>query len=156
MSKLSTTSRTGAPAYAAPAPAKQGSMLLDRWVTAIASHVVLILASVVIVYPVIWMFFASFKSRGEIVSNIWGPPSTLQWTNYVGAWQTAKLGYALMNSIITSIGTVLIVILLASIAGYAFARFSFRLAPVILLIFVFTMQAPPPSFRCMSCWSKWG
>ena len=49
-----------------------------------------------------------------------------------------------MNSGIVSIGAVLVVVGLSSIAGYAFAKFSFRFSTAILLVFVFTMQAPVP------------
>jgi raffinose/stachyose/melibiose transport system permease protein len=54
------------------------------------------------------------------------------------------LGYALLNSVIVSVGTVLVVTTLAALAGFAFAKFSFRFALTIFLIFVFTMHAPAP------------
>jgi raffinose/stachyose/melibiose transport system permease protein len=123
---------------------RNGSMQFDAWLNSIASHAILVIATLVIVYPVVWMVFASFKSKTEIVDNIWGPPQSLAWENYVGAWQSAKMGYALFNSVVTSIGTVVLVIALASIAGYAFAKLRVRYATAFFLIFVFTMHAPAP------------
>lgn len=108
------------------------------------NHSILILFTVIIVYPVLWMILASFKNPGELVSNIWGFPASPAFENYAVAWDKAKLGRALLNSGIISIGAVLVVVCLSSIAGYAFAKFSFRFGTVILLIFVFTMQAPVP------------
>jgi raffinose/stachyose/melibiose transport system permease protein len=54
------------------------------------------------------------------------------------------LGYALFNSVVVSLVTVVLVTTLASLAGYALARFKFRFATAIFLIFVLTMQAPVP------------
>ena len=51
---------------------------------------------------------------------------------------------ALLNSGIVTIGAVLVVVCLTSIAGYAFGEFSFRFSTVILLVFVFTIKAPAP------------
>ncbi|MDE2853959.1 MAG: carbohydrate ABC transporter permease [Chloroflexota bacterium] len=108
------------------------------------NHAILILFTVIIVYPVLWMILASFKTPGELISNIWGLPAEPALQNYTDAWEKARLGRALLNSGIVSIGAVLVVVCLSSIAGYAFAKFSFRFSGVILLVFVFTMQAPVP------------
>jgi raffinose/stachyose/melibiose transport system permease protein len=116
----------------------------DSFLVATASHLILLLFTVVIVYPVVWMVFASFKSNTEIVTNVWGLPTTLHWENYTGAWNSAELGYALLNSVVTSLGTVLLVIVLASTAAYAFAKMSFRGSLALFLLFVFTMHAPAP------------
>jgi raffinose/stachyose/melibiose transport system permease protein len=116
----------------------------DQILVSIVSHLILAFFTVVIFYPVLWMFFASFKSKTEIVNNIWGLPQTLQWVNYTSAWESARLGYALLNSLITSLGTVTIVIGVASVAAYGFAKLRFRYSLAFFLIFVFTMHAPPP------------
>lgn len=117
---------------------------LDTFFVPLGSHLILALFTIVIVYPVIWMFFASLKSNSEIVTNIWGLPQTPQWENYTGAWESADLGYALLNSVLVSVGTVLVVTTLSALAGFAFAKFSFRFALTIFLLFVFTMHAPAP------------
>jgi raffinose/stachyose/melibiose transport system permease protein len=120
---------------------RSGSLRFQALATSWLSHLVLIFFTVVIVYPVLWMVLASFKSNSEIVTNVWGLPATLQWENYVNAWESAKLGYALLNSVLVSAGTVILVTLLA---GFAFAKLQFRYALAIFLLFVFTMHAPAP------------
>ena len=104
----------------------------------------LIIFVVIIVYPVVWMIFASFKSPTEIVTNIWGLPAVWQWENYTNAWENASMGYAILNSIVSSLATVVLVVILASVAGYAFAKFRFRYSLLIFLVLIFTMQAPTP------------
>ena len=120
------------------------SVRTERIVISIFSHLVLIFFVVVIVYPVMWMIFASFKSQTEIVTNIWGLPQTLLWDNYANAWKNASMGYAIFNSVVSSLGAVIFVTTLASLAGYAFAKFRFRFSLAIFLILILTMHAPIP------------
>lgn len=120
------------------------SIHLDQVVVKVASHLILLFFTLVIVYPVVWMVLASFKTPSELLTNIWGLPRSLAWENYVGAWQAARLGRALFNSLVVTTSTVLLVIGLSSIAAYALATFRFRYATIIFLIFVITMQAPVP------------
>lgn len=120
------------------------STRFNQWIVRLSSHLVLAFFTIVIVYPVVWMVFASFKTNTEIVTNIWGVPTALHWENYAGAWNSAKLGYALFNSVVTSLGSVILVIVLASSAAYAFARMRFRGSLLIFLLLIFTMHAPVP------------
>ncbi len=119
-------------------------MQVDQVLVKIVTHLILAFFTIIIVYPVLWMVLASFKTRTEIVTSVWGLPRSLAWENYIGAWESAKLGNALFNSVFVSLSTVILVTALASLAAFAFARFQFRFAMVIFLIFIFTMQAPPP------------
>ncbi len=126
------------------ARARLGSTRMQELVIKSISHLILAFFTVIIVYPVLWMVLSSLKDPGEIMRNIWGLPQTLALQNYVGAWETARMDYALLNSVITSIGTVVLVIAPSGLAGYAFAKFRFRFSLAIFLLFVFTMHAPAP------------
>lgn len=127
-----------------PAAVSPRSMRFERRVTSFFSHLVLIFFAVIVVYPVIWMVLASFKSQSEIVSNVWGLPEVFHWENYSEAWQSAQLGYAIVNSLVTSLGTVVLVTLFGALAGFAFAKFRFRYSLAIFLVLIFTMHAPAP------------
>ncbi len=125
-------------------PASKLTVQLSKLLPALLRHAILIFFTAIILYPVLWMVFASFKTPGEVISNIWGLPTSLNLDSYVSAWARANLGTALLNSLFVSVGTVALVVVLSSIAGYAFAKFQFRFRALILLIFIFTMQAPTP------------
>jgi raffinose/stachyose/melibiose transport system permease protein len=116
----------------------------SRAMTKLTSHLILITFTVAILYPVVWMMFSSLKTPGELSSNIWGPPQSYAFQNYTNAWQSAKLGNALFNSVFISVMTVILVTVLSAIAAFALARFKFRFSTAILLIFILTMQAPVP------------
>jgi raffinose/stachyose/melibiose transport system permease protein len=111
---------------------------------ALSRHVILIVFTVIVVYPVVWMLLSSLKSPSELMTNIWGLPQSPAWDNYTQAWRTAGLGRALFNSVFISSSTVVLVIMIASTAAYALARFKFRFSLAIFLVFVLTMQAPVP------------
>ncbi len=121
-----------------------GGIYWRPYLVKLFNHGTLLLFTLVIIYPVFWMVLASFKTSGEFLNNVWGLPSVLDIDNYHRAWELANLGRALINSLIISLGTVLFVIALSSIAGYAFAKFRFRFGAAILLVLIFTMQAPTP------------
>ncbi|MGH2548418.1 MAG: carbohydrate ABC transporter permease [Thermomicrobiales bacterium] len=133
---------TDIPNYVIPAQSKAAKrlQLLERF----ATHLVLLIFAIIVVYPVIWMAMASVKSQGDLLDNIWGLPSAFRWSNYSEAWKAASLGRALFNSIFVSLSTVGLVIAIAAPCGYALAKFKLRFGTLILLVFVLTMQAPVP------------
>ena len=100
------------------------------------------LATVVVGYPVVWMLLQSFKSKFELYSNVWGLPQQLFVDNYVQAWRIAHMGTYIFNSLIVSISTVAVVLVVASLAGYAFAKLRFRGREVLFYMFVFTLIVP--------------
>jgi raffinose/stachyose/melibiose transport system permease protein len=80
---------------------------------------------VVTVYPMVWMVFGALKSQGEFYTNIWSWPHIFTWSNFSQAWDDAGLGRKFINSIITTTGTLVLVLPLCSMAGYAFAKVPF-------------------------------
>lgn len=117
---------------------------VDHLATGLLSHLVLAVFALVVVYPVAWMVFASLKDQSDLLGNIWGLPRSWAWGNYGDAWRTAGLGRALVNSLVVSLATVVLVAAIAAPAGYALAKFRLRYATAIFLVFVLTMQAPVP------------
>lgn len=89
------------------------------------TYVVMTIVVVMTIYPILWMLFGALKSQGEFYTNIWGWPHIFTWSNFSGAWDQAQLGQKFVNSIIATTGTLLLVIPLCSMAGYAFAKVRF-------------------------------
>ena len=77
---------------------------------------------VLTIYPVLWMIFGALKSQGTFYSNVWGWPHVFEWGNFVRAWDDADLGRKFVNSAIAVGGTLLLVLPLCAMAGYAFAK----------------------------------
>ena len=124
-------------------PARKRAKVMER-IVGTGSHLILLVFALIVVYPIVWMVFASLKSQSELLQNIWGLPQSAAWANYRDAWVTAGLGRALFNSIVVSLAVVAVVILIAAPAAYALAKFRLRFTTAIFLVFVLTMQAPVP------------
>lgn len=99
--------------------------------------------SAIWIYPFLWLVSASLKDSLEIfVSGLNLIPEQLQWSNYARAWTDAGFAGYMLNSVLVTIGSVLIVIVRCALAGYVLARYSFIGKRVVLGIFVATIFVP--------------
>ena len=89
-------------------------------------YVALIALAVTIVVPVAWVFMASIKQNSEFYGNPWALPLGFYWQNFVDAWNTAKMGEYMLNSVIVTILALLILLAVALPAAYCLSRFRFR------------------------------
>lgn len=89
-------------------------------------YVVLILLAVTILVPVAWVFMASIKQNSEFYGNPWSLPLGVYWQNFVNAWNTAKMGEYMLNSVIVTALALLILLAVALPAAYCLSRFQFR------------------------------
>lgn len=88
--------------------------------------IILFVFFVISVYPVVWMFLGSLKSSNEFYTNIWGFSMEPTWSNYITAWNNALLGEKLVNNIIVTVGSLLVLIPVNSFSSYAIARLKFK------------------------------
>ena len=89
-------------------------------------YVVLIALAVCILVPVAWVFMASIKQNSEFYGNPWSLPLGFHWQNFVDAWNTAKMGDYMLNSVIVSVLALAILLVVALPAAYCLSRFHFR------------------------------
>lgn len=109
---------------------------------AVLRHAVLIAACAVSVLPVAFLYFNSVKSLDEFFADPYGLPVTWRWENYRVAWVEARLARTLTNSLLTTVGGVLLNLAVTIPASYVLARSRFRLRPVVYLAFVGGMVVP--------------
>jgi multiple sugar transport system permease protein len=104
-----------------------------------------IVALVVLVYPVIWMLGTSFKPATEIVTS--QRPWPIHWTlqNFPQGWNAnpgVTFGRFFVNSLIISGCAVVGTLLSCSLAAYAFSRLTFRGRSVLFAGMVATILLP--------------
>ena len=85
-------------------------------------YLFLIFMVVIYLAPVFWIGMTSLKTRPEIYKNPFGWPETLQWGNYKVAWETGKLGIAMLNSLFVCVITLALTMLIGSMAAFAERR----------------------------------
>ena len=93
--------------------------------SAIGTQIILILWTIAVVFPMIWMVFSSFKTDQELFFSPWSPPAVLQWDNFVRAWNSAHVGDFFFNTLIVVIPALLLTLIISAMAAYVLARFDF-------------------------------
>lgn len=97
----------------------------------LASHLVLIFTSVVVLYPVLWVVRMALTPGQRFASGLSPIPEEVTLQNFVdvigntdiqGTW---VFGHQLANSLIVSASTAVVGVALATSAAYAFSRFRF-------------------------------
>ena len=125
---------------------------------------------IVVVFPLVWMFFTSFKTAGDITKHTWIPPITAApapgadpdtaapddeapkpWIprvaptleNYRVALGEAHIARYFVNSVVVVLVAVLGVLLLGSMGAYGLARFAFPGRELLYFFFISAMMIPP-------------
>ena len=107
-------------AVAGPGPTSTG----DKVVGAV-SHTVLVIWSLLVVVPLLWVLMSSFKTSSEIFASPFALPANWNFDNYRNAWTTAGIGRFFFNSVIVVFGALILTMLFGSMSAYVLARFRF-------------------------------
>lgn len=108
-----------------PRPRQRTTSGSDRAVT-ITSHLILTLWSIIVIFPMLWVFLSSWKTTSEIFDSPLSLPSSLSFDNYVSAWNDSNVGRYMFNSVIVVSCALVLVMILGAMAAYTLARFDFR------------------------------
>lgn len=92
--------------------------------------------------PLLWMLVNSLRSSEQIVTQPIGPPDLSKITNYAEAWEQADLGTSLVNSLIVSVGAVILSGLCALLIGFALSRGGLPFSNVLLTFFMIGLLIP--------------
>lgn len=114
---------------------------ITRWL----GFAVMCVVTATIVFPLFALVLNSLKTQSEFYLSPWSLPSVPQFVNYVDAWTQAHIPSFMINSLIVAGVTTLLTLATASLAGYAFARFRFRLKRPLFGAFVLLLIVPAPA-----------
>lgn len=74
-------------------------------------------------FPFFWVLLSSFKTTREIYGQPFALPEKWMFSNYVDAWKGALINYTMLNSLVYTLITVVVVLTVSSMAAYIIARF---------------------------------
>jgi multiple sugar transport system permease protein len=114
------------------------------WQTAIW-FVVLITITAVVLYPLVWLLFSTFKPNSEFGSNMGLLPNAPTLDNYTKVFEGiagVPMWRFFLNSFIIAAGSVIGVLLSSSLAAYAFARIHFKGLSVLFAAMIGTLLLP--------------
>lgn len=100
--------------------------LLGRAVPKSLSHLFMILISLIMIVPFLWMLSTSFKLQEEVFQYpIQWIPQAFHFENYAEVWTSIPFPLYYFNSLKVSVLVTLGQLITCSLAGYAFARLDF-------------------------------
>jgi multiple sugar transport system permease protein len=106
-------------------------------------HLVLIPATIVLIFPFAWLILTSIETPAEALH--FPPiltPHQLDFGNYSQALQSAPFGRFFINSAVVAVSTVLSNLVLCALAGYAFARIRFLGRGLLFALIMTTLMVP--------------
>ena len=114
-----------------------------RWtVREVLTHLILLPICLAWIYPFLWMVSASVKTDREIYAGLSLIPKGLRWENYQRAWEVARIGQYFINTMIVTVGSIVIVLISVSLMGYVLGRYQFPGKKVVVTLFALTMFMP--------------
>jgi len=116
-----------------------------KYLREVFTYAVLILVAFILCYPLLWMFFASFKSNSEIYAGINLLPEEFNFDAYRDGWRGVgnnTFTRFFTNSFLLVIPTALFTIISSALVAYGFARFEFRGKKILFLVLLSTLMLP--------------
>ncbi len=105
-------------------------------------YVFLCILALVYILPLVWVVLVSFKTNTEIFSSPFALPETFYLENYQVAWTAGHLGRATLNSFIVCASTLLLSMLLGSMAAFAIGRLRWKASGAMMVYFMTGMMIP--------------
>src|SRR5207249_3530197 len=91
-----------------------------------------------------WMISSALKTQATVFTDMSLIPAHPQFHNFADAWTKGKFSVYFFNSVFYTMTSVLTVLLISSLAAYAFARFQFPGKNFFYFLFLATIMIPVP------------
>lgn len=103
--------------------------------------------ALLMITPLIYMIVTSFKSDQDIMRSPWSLPKQWNFDNYKNAWfghetSSVTLGTNFSNSVFVTVASLLLLIIVSTLAGYALGRHRFPGGKWIYLLFIGFIAVP--------------
>ncbi len=109
----------------------------------IAAFTICAVAAILVLLPLVAVFTGSLRTNGELLYTPFSWPKTLHWENYGHILANGTLFWQeLLNSILSVVGTIVLLLLVACPAAFVLARIVFRGREVIFNLFLIGLLFP--------------
>jgi multiple sugar transport system permease protein len=109
----------------------------------VVANVIIIFFAILNLFPLYWLFTSSLKNSSDVLKMPpdWFP-KTISFSNYVDVFQNQPAIKWAYNSIVVSLVTTIAVIIVSSLAAYAFSKLNFKGKNIIYIIFISSLMIP--------------
>ena len=122
----------------------EGKAKIRKRVMKIVTYTLLSVWALVVLFPFYWMILTSLKSYGtynsERIPSFFTTSPTMQ--NYVDAFTAVELTKYFTNTVIFTVVTTLLMLVVITLAAYAFARLDFKGKNITFVLFLSLMMIP--------------
>ncbi|HNV23817.1 MAG TPA: carbohydrate ABC transporter permease [Candidatus Omnitrophota bacterium] len=108
------------------------------------THIFLMAVALSCLFPLFWMIRSSLMTNETIFVDKSIVPQVLHFDNYLTAWSQGGFGMYFFNSIIYTVSVVVGIVLISSLAAYAFSRLQFPGKNFFFYLFVAALMIPLP------------
>jgi len=107
-------------------------------------HIFLLTVAASCIFPLLWMASSSLKTQETIFSDTSLVPKGWHFENYYHAWVEGGFSRYFLNSIFYTVAVVVGIVIISSLAAYAFSRMRFPGRNVLFIMFIAAMMIPIP------------
>ncbi|MBS4213710.1 MULTISPECIES: carbohydrate ABC transporter permease [Neobacillus] len=109
----------------------------------VVANVIILFFAILNLFPLYWLFTSSLKNSSDVIKMPpdWFP-KTISFNNYVDVFQNQPALRWTFNSIFVSLISTIAVIVVSSLAAYAFSKLQFKGKNVIYIIFISSLMIP--------------
>lgn len=108
------------------------------------TYALLIFWGIIVLFPFFWMVLTSVKSYGEYnseyIPKFYSSNPTIQ--NYLDAFTAVPLAQYLWNTLIFTVITTVVMLVVITLAAFAFARLEFKGKDILFVLFLSMMMIP--------------
>lgn len=126
-----------------------------------SKHATLIVIMAVWIVPILGLLISSFRTPADINETGWWkaliPPYRFTLENYQSVLERGNMAQAFINSILVTVPVTLIVLFVAALAGFVFARWNFKGRELIFVLILALLSVPlqmtlVPILKLFSSW----
>lgn len=116
-----------------------------RILNAAVRYIILTIMAFIMIYPIIWLVGATFKTNNEIFTSVSFIPKRIDFTPYIEGWKTrTKYTFTtfFINTFSFVIPKIIFCLVSSTLVAYGFARFNFPFKRILFSILMATMFLP--------------
>ena len=109
------------------------------------TYLIIVIIGIVLLFPIIWIFFATFKDNADLFGTVSLLPSTWHFENYIEGWKgSAGVTYTkfFLNTFLLVVPTTLLTLFSSTLVAYGFARFNFPYKKLLFTLLIAMMMLP--------------
>jgi len=123
---------------------RMNKYILLGWAKSTMIHIFLMAVALTCLFPIFWMVRCAFMTNDTVFVDKALVPHHLNFGNFAIAWTKGNFAVYFLNSVIYTFCVVAGIVLISSLAAFAFSRLKFPGKNVLFYLFVAAMMIPLP------------